>query len=169
MTSRLHQAIGCIAVTHACVSGATDAPATGTAATAAQQQQIARAGSQPSATGPDAYFTGRVRVDPVWPAGTDITASGAHVTFEPGARSAWHTHPKGQQLVIVSGVGRTQQWGGPVQELRAGDVVWCPPDVKHWHGASPTSAMTHLAVTGSADGKNVEWLEKVSDAQYTSQ
>lgn len=163
MKTRLQQAIGCIAVTHACVSGAADVPAA-----TATQQQITRAGSQPSAAGPDAFFTGRVRVDPVWPADAGIPASGAHVTFEPGARSAWHTHPKGQQLVVISGVGRTQQWGQPVQELRPGDVLWCPPGIKHWHGASPTSAMTHLAVTGSADGKNVEWMEKVSDEQYTA-
>jgi quercetin dioxygenase-like cupin family protein len=88
------------------------------------------------------------------------------VTFEPGARSAWHTHPLGQQLVIVSGGGRTQEWGKAVQELRPGDVVWCPPGVKHWHGASPTMAMTHLSVTRTSGGKNVEWMEKVSDEQY---
>lgn len=135
---------------------------------AGADMQITRAGAQPSAAGPDAFFTGRVRVDPVWSANQHINTSGAHVTFEPGARSAWHTHPAGQQLVIVSGVGRTQQWGTPVQEFRPGDVVWCPPGVKHWHGASPTTGMTHLAVTGTLDGKNVEWMEKVSDEQYTA-
>ena len=133
----------------------------------APAQQITRAGSQPSAAGPAEFFTGRVRVDLVWPANGDINASGGLVTFEPGARSAWHTHPKGQRLVVITGVGLTQEWGRPVQEVRAGDVVWCPPGVKHWHGAMPTTAMTHLAVTGTADGKNVEWMEKVSDAQYT--
>jgi quercetin dioxygenase-like cupin family protein len=129
-------------------------------------QQVARAGSQPSATGPAEYFTGRVRVDPVWPANAQINASGGMVTFEPGARSAWHTHPAGQRLVVMSGVGLTQEWGKPIQEIRAGDTVWCPPGVKHWHGAAPTTAMSHLAVTGTVDGKNVEWMEKVGDEQY---
>ncbi|WP_244110070.1 (R)-mandelonitrile lyase [Burkholderia ambifaria] len=92
--------------------------------------------------------------------------SGGLVTFEPGARSAWHTHPKGQYFVVVSGVGYTQEWGEPIRELRPGDVVWCPPGVKHWHGAAPANAMTHLAVTGTVDGKNVEWMEKVTDEQY---
>lgn len=131
-------------------------------------QQIVRAGATPSVPGPEATFSGRVRVDQLWPATSGITASGGYVTFEPGARSAWHTHPAGQRLVVISGVGRTQEWGKPVQELRAGDVVWCPPGVKHWHGASPAVAMTHLAVTGMLDGKNVEWMEKVSDEQYTT-
>lgn len=129
-------------------------------------QQITPAGSQPSAAGPAEYFTGRVRVDPVWPADAGISASGAYVTFEPGARSAWHTHPAGQRLVVMSGVGRTQEQGKPVQVIRPGDVVWCPPDVKHWHGAAPGTAMTHLAVTGTLDGRNVTWMEKVSDEQY---
>jgi len=133
----------------------------------ASSQQITRAGSQASATGPAANFTGQVRVDMVWPADERINASGAMVTFEPGARSAWHTHPAGQRLVIVSGFGLTQEWGKPVQELRPGDVVWCPPGVKHWHGASPKTAMSHLAVTGTLDGKNVQWMEKVSDDQYS--
>ncbi|MFL6719435.1 MAG: cupin domain-containing protein [Burkholderiaceae bacterium] len=129
-------------------------------------QHITRAGSQPSAAGPAANFTGQVRVDMAWPADDGINASGALVTFEPGARSAWHTHPAGQRLVVVSGIGLTQEWGKPVQEIRPGDVVWCPPGVKHWHGAASKVAMTHLAVTGTADGKNVEWMEKVSDEQY---
>lgn len=129
-------------------------------------QQITPAGSQPSTAGPAEYFTGRVRVDPVWPADAAINASGAYVTFEPGARSAWHTHPAGQRLVVMSGVGLTQEQGKPVQVVRPGDVVWCPPDVKHWHGAAPGTAMTHLAVTGTLDGKNVTWMEKVSDEQY---
>ncbi|GAB7529330.1 cupin domain-containing protein [Pseudomonas sp. 3A(2025)] len=130
-------------------------------------QQIVRAGSEASIVGPAAWFTGSVRIDMVWPAGDGINASGALVTFEPGSRSAWHTHPVGQRLSVVSGVGLTQEWGKPIQEIRPGDVVYCPPGVKHWHGASPRTAMTHLAVTGvQADGKNVEWLEKVSDDQY---
>jgi quercetin dioxygenase-like cupin family protein len=152
----------CVAATTACGAGAADN------AGSAPAQQITRAGTQPSAAGPADFFTGRVRVDPVWPADGDITASGGLVTFEPGARSAWHTHPKGQRLVVVSGVGLTQEWGKPIQEIRPGDVVWCPPGVKHWHGAGPSAAMTHLAVTGTAEGKNVEWMEKVSDAQYTA-
>lgn len=134
--------------------------------TAVTAQQITRAGSQPSATGPADYFTGRARIDPVWRADTNINASGGMVTFEPGARSAWHTHPAGQHLVVVSGVGLTQEWGKPIQEIRPGDVVSCPPGVKHWHGAAPTTAMTHLAITGTVDGKNVTWMEKVTDAQY---
>ena len=129
-------------------------------------QEITRAGSQPSAVGPAEFFTGRVRVDPVWAADQNLNTSGAWVTFEPGARSAWHTHPIGQRLVVTSGVGLTQEWGKQVQVIRAGDVIACPPDVKHWHGATPTTAMTHLAVTGTKDGKNVNWMEKVSDEQY---
>lgn len=141
------------------VTGATAAAATAT-------QEIARAGSQPASAGPANYFTGQVQVEPLWPASEGIPASGAYVTFAPGARSAWHVHPSGQRLVVVSGVGRVQEWGKPAQEIRPGDVVWCPPGVKHWHGAAPGGAMTHLAVTGMADGKGVEWLEQVSDAQY---
>lgn len=142
------------------------APAAAQVSPSAASQSITRAGEQASAAGPTDFFTGRVRVDPVWPADGHINASGAWVTFEPGARSAWHTHPAGQRLVVVSGVGLTQEWGKPVQTIRPGDVVWCPPGVKHWHGATPTTAMTHLAVTGTADGKNVAWMEKVSDEQY---
>jgi quercetin dioxygenase-like cupin family protein len=105
---------------------------------------------------------------PVWPADKNINASGGLVTFEPGARSVWHTHPVGQRLVVVSGVGLTQEWGKPVQEIRPGDAIWCPPGIKHWHGAAPTTAMTHLAVTGTVDGKNVTWMEKVTDEQYNA-
>ncbi|MFT3814263.1 MAG: cupin domain-containing protein [Acidovorax sp.] len=130
---------------------------------------ITRAGAQASMAGPAGFFTRLVRVDPLFPANDDINTSGAYVTFEPSARSAWHTHPKGQYLVVTAGVGLTQEWGQPIQEIRPGDVVWCPPGVKHWHGAAPGTAMTHLAITGTtADGKNVEWLEKVSDAQYNA-
>lgn len=135
----------------------------------AAAQQVVRAGAQPSAQGPADFFTGRVRVDPVWPANADLNVSGGLVTFEPGARSAWHTHPMGQRLVVTSGVGLTQEWGQPAQVIRPGDVVWCPPRVKHWHGAGPTTAMTHLHVTGTTpDGKNVTWMEKVSDEQYNA-
>ncbi len=132
-------------------------------------QQINRAGSQASVAGPGDYFTGRVRVDPLFPATGENNASGAYVTFEAGARSAWHTHPAGQRLVVTSGVGLTQEWGKPVQEIHPGDVIVCPPGVKHWHGAAPASSMTHLAVTGSVEGKSVQWLEKVTDAQYNAQ
>jgi quercetin dioxygenase-like cupin family protein len=150
-------------------SGGAMAQATSPAASASSPspaQAIARAGTQASTTGPAEFFTGRVRVDPVWPADEHLNTSGSWVTFEPGARSAWHTHPAGQRLVVTTGVGLTQQWGGPVQEIRPGDVVWCPPGVKHWHGATATTSMTHLAVTGTAGGRNVNWMEKVSDAQY---
>ncbi|MGH8347994.1 MAG: (R)-mandelonitrile lyase [Pseudomonas sp.] len=132
-------------------------------------QQVSRAGSQASVAGATDYFTGRVRVDPLFPATDEINASGAYVSFEAGARSSWHTHPAGQRLVVTSGVGRVQEWGKPMQEIRPGDVIVCPPGVKHWHGAAPTSAMTHLAVTGSVDGKSVQWLEKVTDEQYNAQ
>lgn len=134
-----------------------------------REQEIVRLGSQASVSGPAQYFTGSVRIDPVWPADTNINASGGLVTFEPGARSAWHTHPAGQRLVVTSGVGLTQEWGGPIQEIRPGDVVWCPPGVKHWHGASPKVGMTHLAVTAMSEGKNVDWMEKVTDEQYNGQ
>jgi quercetin dioxygenase-like cupin family protein len=146
-------------------SGADQGGAGDTAATA---QAITRVATQASAVGPAENFTGRVRVDPLFPATKDINASAAYVTFEPGARSAWHTHPAGQRLVVISGVGRTQEWGKPVQEIRPGDVIVCPPGVKHWHGAAPTTAMTHLAVTGSVDGNTVQWMEKVSDDQYNA-
>lgn len=146
-------------------TGGADAQTSATSAA----QDIVRAGTQASQQGPAEFFTGRVRVDPVWSANSDINATGGWVTFEPSARSAWHTHPRGQRLVVVSGVGLTQEWGKPAQVLRPGDVVWCPPGVKHWHGAGPTTAMTHLHVTGTEpDGKNVTWMEKVSDEQYNA-
>jgi quercetin dioxygenase-like cupin family protein len=134
-----------------------------------QHQTLTLAGTQPSVKGPAQFFTGTVRIDPVLsPKFPDAPFSGAFVTFEPGARSFWHTHPAGQHLLVVSGVGRTGEWDGEVKEIRAGDVLWCPPGVKHWHGASPTTAMTHLALTGTlTGGKNAEWIEEVSDAQYS--
>ena len=131
-----------------------------------KKQTITRSQDQTSTTGPAENFTGEVRVDTLFAAGPTAPYSGAYVTFQPGARSAWHTHPAGQRLVVTEGVGRTQQWGGPLQEIRAGDVVWCPPGVKHWHGAAPDSAMTHMALTGVRDGQNATWLEHVSDQQY---
>jgi quercetin dioxygenase-like cupin family protein len=133
---------------------------------AAREMVVTRAGSQPSSKGPVQNFTGSVRVDPLFGAHPPSTTSGGAVTFEPGARSAWHTHPAGQVLIVTAGVGRVQQWGGPVQEIRPGDVIWTPPGVKHWHGAAPTTAVTHIAIQDAVGGKNVEWLEKVSDEQY---
>jgi quercetin dioxygenase-like cupin family protein len=127
---------------------------------------VTRSGSHPSAKGPSEYFTGSVRVDRVFNATEPSRTSAGSVTFEPGARSAWHTHPLGQTLVVTSGLGLVQQWSAPVQEIRPGDVVWIPPGVKHWHGASPTNAMTHTAIQEHLDGKVVEWMEKVSDEQY---
>jgi len=131
-----------------------------------KSQTISRAGSQTSIKGPPEYFTGNVRIDPLFPANDSAPFSGAYVTFEPGARSAWHIHPTGQHLLVTAGVGRTGEWEGKVEEIKAGDVIWCPPKVKHWHGASPTTAMTHIAITGTLDGKNVVWMEKVTDEQY---
>jgi 4-carboxymuconolactone decarboxylase len=127
---------------------------------------VIRAGSQPSSRAPEQYFTGSVRRDPLFPVTPPSRMVGGSVTFEAGARSAWHTHPLGQILIVTAGVGRVQQWGGPVQEIRPGDVVRIPPGVKHWHGAAPTTAMTHIALTEELDGKNTDWLEKVSDEQY---
>jgi len=128
--------------------------------------QITRAGSQPSRKGPAEYFTGPVRVDPMFQAGDPARVNGGHVTFEPGARTAWHTHPLGQTLIITSGLGWVQHEGGPIEEARPGDVVWFPSGLKHWHGATPTTAMTHIAITESQNGKNVDWMEKVGDEQY---
>lgn len=129
-------------------------------------QSITKAGTQASIKGSPEYFTGTVRVDPLFSATDTAPFSGAYITFEPGARSAWHIHPSGQRLLVTAGVGRTGEWGGPVEEIKAGDVIWCPPKIKHWHGASPTSSMTHIALTGTATGKSVEWMEKVSDEQH---
>lgn len=133
---------------------------------AQQNMEISRSGSRGSTPGPAEYFTGVVRVDPLFSPTAPGNTSGAYVTFSPGARSAWHTHPAGQTLVVTAGAGRVQQWGGPVQEIRPGDVVWTPPGVKHWHGAAPDSSMTHLAITDQLEGRAVDWMEKVSDAQY---
>jgi quercetin dioxygenase-like cupin family protein len=128
--------------------------------------EISRNGSRPSATGPEEYFTGVVRQDPLFQPTEPARTIGLAVTFEPGARTAWHTHPLGQTLIVTAGVGLAQREGGPVEEIRPGDVVWFAPGEKHWHGASPTVAMTHIAVHERLDGKHVDWLEKVSDADY---
>lgn len=134
--------------------------------TAPSPIKILRNGTQPSTKGPAERFTGTVRVDPLFAAQDPSRVSAAYVTFEPGARTAWHTHPVGQTLVVTAGCGRVQGWGGPIEEIRPGDVVRIPPGVKHWHGAAPTTAMTHLAIQEQSQGKAVDWLEKVSDAQY---
>ena len=129
---------------------------------------IKRSGSQPSGKGPTEYFTGTVRVDPLFAAPDPARAVGASVTFEPGARTAWHTHPLGQTLIVTAGSGRAQSWGGPIEDIRPGDVIWFSPGEKHWHGATATTAMTHIAIQEQLDGKTVDWLEKVSDEQYQS-
>ncbi|MBA3544205.1 MAG: cupin domain-containing protein [Chthoniobacterales bacterium] len=123
---------------------------------------IKRTGSSPSGKGPADYFTGTVRIDPLF----EARVRGASVTFEPGARTAWHTHPLGQTLIVTAGCGRAQRAGGPLEEIRPGDVVWIPPNEKHWHGATPTTALTHLAIQEALEGKAVEWLEQVSDEEY---
>jgi quercetin dioxygenase-like cupin family protein len=131
-----------------------------------EKMDLTRSGSQPSGKGPDAYFTGNVRIDPLFQAPDPARARGASVTFEPGARTAWHTHPLGQTLIVTSGCGWVQSEGGPKMEIRPGDVAWCPPHEKHWHGATPTTALTHIAIQEALDGKVVEWMEKVTDEQY---
>jgi len=127
---------------------------------------IKRSGSQPSRKGPAEYFTGTVRIDPLFEAADPARAVGASVTFEPGARTAWHTHPLGQTLIVTAGAGRARRWGGPIEEIRPGDVVCFAPGEKHWHGATPTTAMTHVAIQEQLDGKTADWMEKVSDDQY---
>lgn len=130
--------------------------------------RIDRSGSKPSTKGPEDWFTGTVRIDAPFQAEEPARIGGATVTFEPGARTAWHTHPLGQTLFVLSGLGWTQREGGPVEEIRPGDIVWFAPGEKHWHGATTTCAMTHIAVAEKQDGRNVEWLEKVSDEDYPS-
>ena len=127
---------------------------------------IKRSGTQPSKKGPAAYFTGDVRIDPLFNMPEPARAMGASVTFEPGARTAWHTHPLGQILIVTAGCGWTQCWGEPVKVIRPGDVIWCPPGHKHWHGATKDTAMTHIAIVEQLNGIGVDWLEQVSDADY---
>ncbi len=127
---------------------------------------IKRSGSQPSTKGSAEWFSGTVRIDPLFQAPNPARAGGASVTFEPGARTAWHTHPLGQTLIVTAGCGRIQLWGGSIEEIRPGDVVWIPAGEKHWHGAAPTTAMTHIAIQESLDGKAANWMEQVSDEQY---
>jgi quercetin dioxygenase-like cupin family protein len=128
--------------------------------------EIKRAGAQPSGKGSPDWFTGTVRIDPLFTASAPARVAGAAVTFEPGARTAWHTHPLGQTLIVLFGRGRVQREGGPVEEIRPGDVVWFAPGEKHWHGASPDTAMQHIAIHEALDGKTVEWMEHVTDEQY---
>ena len=130
--------------------------------------EIKRNGSQPSAKGPSDWFTGTVRIDPLFQVNAPSRAAAASVTFEPSARTAWHTHPLGQTLIVAAGCGRVQHWGGTIEDIRPGDVVWFPPGEKHWHGAAPTTAMTHIAIQEQLDGKVVDWMEKVSDEQYNA-
>jgi quercetin dioxygenase-like cupin family protein len=127
---------------------------------------IKRVGSQPSTKGSEDWFTGTVRIDPLFQVNEPARAAGNAVTFEPGARTAWHTHPLGQILIVTAGFGRVQREGGPVEDIRPGDVVWFAPGEKHWHGASPTTAMTHIAIQENQNGKMVDWMEKVTDEQY---
>jgi quercetin dioxygenase-like cupin family protein len=128
--------------------------------------EIKRCGSQPSGAGPAEWFTGIVRIDPLFEAPEPARVRGASVTFEPGARTAWHTHPLGQTLIVTFGCGRAQREGGPIEEICPGDVVWIPPNEKHWHGAAPTTAVTHIAIQEALDGKAVDWMEKVGDEDY---
>jgi 4-carboxymuconolactone decarboxylase len=134
----------------------------------AQTIKITRSGSQPSRQAPAENFTGSVSVEPLFEANAPARTFGARVTFELGARTGWRSHPLGQILIVTAGIGRVQRWGDPVEEIRQGDIVWTPPGQKHWHGASANSAMTHIAITEELDGKRVEWMEKVSDAQYSA-
>jgi quercetin dioxygenase-like cupin family protein len=139
---------------------------TGQAQRMEKQMEVTTSGSRQTTKGPAEYFTGAVFVDPLFSATDHTRISGGHVTFAPGARSAWHTHPAGQVLIVTDGVGWVQEWNGEKREIKAGDVVWTPPGVKHWHGATSTTSMRHIAIQEMVDGKNVTWMEQVSDAQY---
>ena len=163
MITRRHM----LAATAGCAALAAAGPApTPTTKRRDVTMEIKRSGSQPSGKGPADYFTGAVRIDPLFQAPDPARVRGASVTFEPGARTAWHTHPLGQTLIVTSGGGWAQVWGGPVEEIHPGDVVWFRPGEKHWHGATPTTAMTHIAIQEALDGKVVDWMEQVSDQQY---
>jgi quercetin dioxygenase-like cupin family protein len=168
MITRRHMlACGGLAAMAAVEHAAAETPMQVVPATARNRtMEIKRIGSQPSGKGPADYFTGTVRVDPLFQAPEPARAAGASVTFEPGARTAWHTHPLGQTLIVTAGSGWVQRWGGPVEEIRPGDVIWFSPGEKHWHGATPTTAMTHIAIRERLDGKVVDWMEHASDEQY---
>jgi quercetin dioxygenase-like cupin family protein len=157
------KATGALLATPVLLRGQVDTQST---QTPQNNMEIKRVGSQPSGQGPVDWFTGTVRIDPLFQANAPARALGASVTFEPGARTAWHTHPLGQTLIVTAGCGRAQYLGGPIEEIRPGDVIWIPPGEKHWHGAAPTTAMTHIAIQEQLDGKAVDWMEKVSDEQY---
>ena len=131
-----------------------------------KNMEIKRNGSQASTQGPAEWFSGAVRIDPLFQAPEPARVTGASVTFEPGARTAWHTHPLGQILIVTAGCGRAQKWDGPIEEIRPGDVIWFAPNEKHWHGAAPTTAMTHIAIVEQLDGKSADWMEKVADDEY---
>ena len=130
--------------------------------------EIKRSGTQPSGKGPAEWFTGTVRIDPLFQAAAPARVAGASVTFEPGARTAWHTHPLGQTLIVTTGAGLAQRWGGPLEEIRPGDVVWFPPGEKHWHGGASTTGMVHIATQEALDGRTADWMEKVTDAEYNA-
>lgn len=134
-----------------------------------QAIRVSKAGGAASAAGPADYFTGKVRIDAPFQADAPARVGGATVTFEPGARTAWHTHPLGQTLIVTAGAGRVQEWGKPAQQIRPGDIVWIPPGVKHWHGANATVAMSHIAIAEAQDGSPVTWLEQVSETQYAAE
>ncbi len=153
-------ASACARQTGGAESGAPSSAAAGDSLT------ISRGGSRPLQQGPADWFTGTARIEPLFAATAQSRAAGTSVSFEPGARTAWHTHPRGQVLIVTAGTGRVQRRGGPVEEIRAGDVIWTPPGVEHWRGAAPTTAMTHIALQEALDGKAVEWMEHVSDEQY---
>ena len=138
----------------------------GAAPASAESMQISRNGTRPATKGPAEYFTGSAIVNPFFGANEHMRSTGGLVTFEPGARSAWHTHPGGQILIVVSGMGWIQEEGGPKREIKPGDVIWTPPGVKHWHGATATTSMSHIAITNVVNGKNVDWMEQVSDEEY---
>src|SRR6266550_2164186 len=165
LTSLSLLASACASANRARVASGSYAPSVASS-NQAQTVTITRNGSQPSRQAPTEYFTGSVRIDSLFQAKDPSHTSGSYVTFEPGARSAWHTHPLGQTLIVTAGTGRVQRWGDPVEEIRPGDVVWIPPGQKHWHGASPTTALTHLAIQGAVSGQNVNWMEKVSEEKY---
>jgi quercetin dioxygenase-like cupin family protein len=154
------------AVSHARTAAAQPDATSTASAQDSRSINITRSGSQQAVNGPAEHFTGSVYVQPLFPVHDPSRTSGGQVTFEPGARSAWHTHPLGQTLIVTEGTGWIQQWGGPIEEIRKGDVIWIPPGVKHWHGATPNTAMTHIAIQEQLNGKAVEWMEKVTDDQY---
>jgi quercetin dioxygenase-like cupin family protein len=163
---KLLASVGSLAIVAVMRSSHADAPPRNDPVGKKKTMDIKRNGSRPSGKGPEGWFTGTVRVDPLFQAGEPTRVSGGQVTFEPGARTMWHTHPLGQTLIVTSGLGWVQCEGGPIEEIRPGDVIWFPPGEKHWHGATRTTALTHIAITESLNGKNVDWMEKVSDEQY---